>query len=578
MRTHIAIALLAVAVTSGPALAHQTTEPQWWDLRGVGTEQPSARVDATMAPSPATGEMVLFGGTDASGDRSDTWVFSIRGWVQRATASSPPPMRWARMVYDSANHRSVLVGYSSDIYQPGPQTWFWDGERWTPLAGPSALRAEPGFSLAFDEVSREVLLFGGDAGAGVDNPCMDDTWVLAGGTQWTWVAGSHPPVQPLRPGASGASAASVSPPARVYGAMAYDRSSGRIVLHGGFNQCRTSEQTLTDTWGWDRAIASWTELAPAHHPPANDRGYQLAYYGLGNYLVAAGCGPACGMYEPTALWKWNGTDWSQLPGPPQDPTKPWTAPRVDYGFAFSDVSGYGGLLLFGGYETTFLDETWAWGVLPEILNTAPTAVIVGPTNGVAACSVPAGTPVTFDGSHSSDAEHQTLAYLWTGPFGSRTGSAVDVPFPIGPSQVSLTVSDGTLDGTTWAPVLVTVGVQGLESPLGPLTLIQAPLPSSPSVFFEAGRTLPLKLALTCGAYALTNKDVAAPVLLDVRPSGGLDDGIATPATVADIGGVFRTQGTNWIYNLQTKGLAPGVYELRIEMPDTLRYRTLVGLR
>lgn len=584
MRTHLAIAVLAVAFTCGPAQAQQT-EPQWWNLNGIGTQRPSPRQDAAIAPSPS-GEVVLFGGSSASGDLNDTWVFTVQGWEERAKAPSlaPPPMRWARMVYDSRRGRSVLVGYASSG-NTGPQTWFWDGETWTPLGGASALRAEPGFSLAFDEVTGEVLLFGGYAVYGADSPCMDDTWVLAGGTVWTWLSGSHPPLQPAPPGPRAALTLNGLPPARVYGAMAYDRSSNQIMLHGGLNQCRTSDQTLTDTWVWDRVTRTWTEILPASHPPANEQGYQLAYYGMGSYLVAAGCTyylDACGMYDPTSLWKWDGTDWSQIPGPgPQDPTKPWTAPRADYGFAFSEVPGYDGLLLFGGWETTYLDETWAWGVLPEILNTAPTAVIIGPPAGEVACTVPTGTPVTFDGRQSSDAENQPLTYLWTGPFGSRTSSMVDVPLPIGKSEVTLKVSDGKLEDSASQSVIVAVGVQGLESPLGPLTPIDAPPPPPPTVFSKAGSTMHLKLTLTCGAQVLTGSDVVPPILVSVKPWPGSTGRIVTAGSAAispDTVGVFRTQGTSWIYNLQTKGLGPGIYELLIEMPDTLAYRALIGLR
>jgi hypothetical protein len=571
MRTTIAIALLAVAVTCAPVQAQQT--PQWWNLNGIGTDRPSARQNAAMAPSP-DGDIVLFGGTGASGDLHDTWVFTIQGWIQKGPAPSPPSMRWARMVYDSWRRRSVMVGYSSDTSNSGPQTWFWDGEKWTSLDGPSALRAEPGFSLAFDEVRGDVVLFGGYA-SGAAIPCLDDTWVLDGGTQWKWVAGSQQPGPLLHAGAARASATSASPPARVYGATAYDKAWSRIVLHGGVDQCDTGgSRTLTDTWVWDGSARTWTDMQPANHPPANDQGYQLAYYGLGNYLVAAGCNfDSCNMYAPTALYEWDGSNWSSIPGPGlQDPTKPWTAPRADGGLALSEVPGYGGLLLFGGYDiTTLLDETWAWGTLPEILNTAPTAVIIGPPNGVVACSVPTGTPVTLDGRQSSDAENQPLTYLWTGPFGSRTSSVVEVPLPIGSSKVTLTVSDGKLEGSASQSVIVAVGVQGLESPLGPLTPIGAPPPTLPTVFSKAGSTLPLKLVLTCGPYALTKGDVAAPILLDVKPVG-------STASSVDIHGVFRTQGTTWIYNLQTKALVPGVYELLIEMPDTLVYRALIGLR
>ncbi len=47
---------------------------------------------------------------------------------------------------------------------------------------------------------------------------------------------------------------------------------------------------------------------------------------------------------------------------------------------------------------------------------------------------------------------------------------------------------------------------------------------------------------------------------------------------ADSSGLFRSANTNWIYNLSTQGIAPGLYVLTIQMPDGLHYRTLISLR
>ena len=49
------------------------------------------------------------------------------------------------------------------------------------------------------------------------------------------------------------------------------------------------------------------------------------------------------------------------------------------------------------------------------------------------------------------------------------------------------------------------------------------------------------------------------------------------ATSTDSGGL-RFANTNWIYNLTTQGIAPGLYLVNLEMPDSVRYRTLISPR
>jgi hypothetical protein len=67
--------------------------------------------------------------------------------------------------------------------------------------------------------------------------------------------------------------------------------------------------------------------------------------------------------------------------------------------------------------------------------------------------------------------------------------------------------------------------------------------------------------------------------LELIPGGVSGVPASIPPTVTpDTDGVFRSQNTNWIYNLSTKDLGPGSYELQVEMPDGLRYWTIIALR
>jgi len=78
------------------------------------------------------------------------------------------------------------------------------------------------------------------------------------------------------------------------------------------------------------------------------------------------------------------------------------------------------------------------------------------------CTGPDGTLVALDGGASYDADGDPLTYLWSGPFGTRTGARPEVSLPLGIWTISLVVNDGQLDS---APDTVTVTVRDTVPPL-----------------------------------------------------------------------------------------------------------------
>ncbi len=127
-------------------------------------------------------------------------------------------------------------------------------------------------------------------------------------------------------------------------------------------------------------------------------------------------------------------------------------------------------------------------------------------------------------------------------------------------------------------VIVKADVVGFLAPMAALVPEgnTAPLPNNA---FKAGKTIPLKLMLFCGTTQLTNLDVAAPEIVgltrngDAVPLATIDPGVLDGEDIA-----FTYNTDHWKYNLGTKTLISGTYEITLQMPDGLRYVARFVLR
>jgi hypothetical protein len=103
----------------------------------------------------------LAGWITARGD--DTWVFdSSHGWVERSTNPAPSIRTGAAMSDDPADGVVVLFGGSPPASPLSlDDTWTWNGTGWHREAAPTHPRGLSGAAIAYDNVGRRLVLFGG---------------------------------------------------------------------------------------------------------------------------------------------------------------------------------------------------------------------------------------------------------------------------------------------------------------------------------------------------------------------------------------------------------------------------------
>jgi titin len=296
---------------------------------------PSPRATSSEAWDPATGQLILFGGGACSGSgggctvTNDTWSWTGTTWTSLAPSSSPPPLAEASLAYDPAAGQLVLFGGIGSSGSSLSGTWIWNGSNWLQESPSSSPPARHGASLGYDPNTDQLILYGGSAAAGI-TPMASDTWAW-NGTDW----------EQLTP--------STSPPPLYAATMAWDSSTGQLILFGGTTN--GTYNGTNETWAWTGS--NWSELFPASSPPARLRATMAMDPSSGQLLLFGGYG--IGQVDLGDMWAWNGSSWMQLT-PPTLPTS-----RADASMAFDSATGT--IVLFGGSileGEQLLGDTWLY--------------------------------------------------------------------------------------------------------------------------------------------------------------------------------------------------------------------------
>jgi len=218
-----------------------------------------------MAFDPSTGEAVLIGGFSF-----ETRVWDGAAW--RSYPGSPAPLTGAPLVFDGQSILAVTPG----------TTFRWSNNSWQSL--PASTPPHGGFRVAYDESRQRVVGFGG---AVTPFNLSSETWEWDG-RNWTQLSPA------------------TTPPGRTNHAMAYDRSTGRVVMFGGETSVVPTRSLSNETWVWDGT--DWT-LSAGPGPSAR-RLHTLV--GPDPVLLHGGMDSADQALGD--LWRWAGptAGWEQI--------------------------------------------------------------------------------------------------------------------------------------------------------------------------------------------------------------------------------------------------------------------------
>lgn len=208
-------------------------------------------------------------------------------WTRRPT--SVPPRMAAKVAYDSARDRVVLLGGVAPVVTPNgaaattlDDVWEWDG-RWRDKGVVTPLVTE-GSAMTYDTKRKRLVLLAPRLGA---NTAL--TWEHDG-KQWTLASSDGPNV--------------------FTSAMAYDPVADRTIVVGGQKVLDFVANYTAEQWAWDGS--SWSMLStPSSGTIATPRaGAQLVFDPKRGSLLLFGGNTQAGLFF-NDLWERVGTSWQQ---------------------------------------------------------------------------------------------------------------------------------------------------------------------------------------------------------------------------------------------------------------------------
>ena len=312
----------------------------WSEYTPAGS--PAGRQDASMVWDSETQSAWMFGGhaSNAFLYFADLWRYDWprRAWTEILPLNEgPTPGRWGHAAVWDTRSRSMLifggraqVTFYDDVWQfrSNDSTW----RQLPAMAKPSARAYH---TAILDPMEGSVLVFGGESSSQV----LEDLqrYSLADG-QWS------------EPGATGAGA-------RSRHTAVWVPTTRSMLVFGGWS----GQEYLDDLCSYDASAGTWTDLSAAGYWPTARAGHAAAWDPVSMSMLVMGgitnvtneLSYDSSLYNYSLLtnsWKQEGLQ-TEVLGP---------TGRTGHGIVWDDASR--GLLSFGGFNASYLQQTWRFVV------------------------------------------------------------------------------------------------------------------------------------------------------------------------------------------------------------------------
>jgi hypothetical protein len=324
-------AALVAAGCPAPGSAPAAEPAHVWTRYNTSGVFPSARMLHAMDWAGGS-KAILFGGSVSGGDSDETWEYdaSTRVWTQYNTAGTRPTARYDHALAYAGGSKMILFGgegFRSDTWEYDVVSHTWTEYVYTGIGTKPPGRYEHAMAWAGGS---KLILFGG-SGSG---DTLNDTWEYDVSTHvWTEIA-----------------VAGSKPAARRVHALAY-AGDAKVILFGGY--VYGSEQ-VDDTWEYDVAAHTWTQVNMTGSKPEPRQEHALAWVGGRKLVLYGGRNGTFVPVDPD--WEYDAAThvWTQfnIAG-----TTPYQ--RREHTLAYA---GDGRVILFGGMANNgygqLYDETW----------------------------------------------------------------------------------------------------------------------------------------------------------------------------------------------------------------------------